>query len=883
MVARIPAGRSAPRQRHRRHRELLRPRPGYRPADPRPHPLPPGGGRHLAHGLSAPDRGAAPRLGDSGSGLSGGRARIRAHRVRGAHGPALQRPRHGAASPAALAQGDSSRARFPDREGESRQDGGDPRGVPPDLRLAVHRSLPGVTPPALLPLAPAAGPPGASPSLAPARATTADRADPQPHHDARADAGRVGSAARRARAARRDAVRPVVGGEGGRVLPPHPRARCPDPVAGGSGNRRAPQDGRARRVRAGALSAGVGYGLDRQPGTHRRCVAAARGRAGRDQGDSLGAPVVLVELVGPAGAGKSLLAERLRARGDVVRASVWNLPRGLIFESALRSLPVLLRMCYETRALPRAELEQVVRLNALRLFVRRRVGRARLVVLDEGPVFALSWLRVFGHPRIQNGRLDPWSRRTLADWAGVLDRVVMLDAPEPVLVSRIRGRQKPHDIFEHMTDAQILDLIARYRTAFDGVLHGLTAGGRPEVLTLTAADGSTERLGDAVLAPLGPETTAPERSGAADRHTLTHRATLNVVASLLDYGAKLAVGVVVVPILVSGLGRTLYGVWEMLGRLVGYMTAGDGRPTQALRLVVSNLQGSPDDSAKRRYVGGALVVWLLFMPLVVVIGGALVWLAPTITKTAPALAAGVRLTAALLTVSLVFGNLASLPESVLRGMNLGYKRMGLQAGLEVVGGALMAGAIYLGLGMLGAAGAQVAFALLMGLCFWWVVKKYVPWFGVERPTRSDVKGLLSLSLWYSAGEAITKLQLASDVLILGIVLTPAAVPAYVLTGYAARTAVNLHVLAAGGAIPGIGGVIGERRYDKAIRLRHELLALTWLFATTVGATILLWNRSFLALWVGAANDAGLLINLLIVGVMAQTAFVRAGASVIDAS
>jgi len=593
---------------------------------------------------------------------------------------------------------------------------------------------------------------------------------------------------------------------------------------------------------------------------------------------------VLMELVGPAGAGKSLLADRLRARGDVVRASVWNLPRVLILESALRSFPVLVRMCVATRAFPRAELEQIVRLNALRLFVRRRVGGASVVVLDEGPVFALSWLRVFGHPRIQNGRLEPWWHRTLADWAGVLDRVVMLDAPEPVLVSRIRGRQKPHDIFRQMTDAQILDLIARYRTAFDGVLAALTAGGRPELLTFAAADGSTERLGDAVLAPLGPAPVpaTPERP-ASDRHTLTHRATLNVVASLLDYGAKLAVGVVVVPILVSGLGRTLYGVWEMLGRLVGYMTAGDGRPTQALRLVVSNLQGSPDDAAKRRYVGGALVVWLLFMPLVVVIGGALVWLAPVITKTAPALAAGVRLTAALLTVSLVFGNLASLPESVLRGMNLGYKRMGLQAGLEVVGGALMAGAIYLGLGMMGAAGAQVAFALLMGLTFWWVVKKYVPWFGIERPTRADVKGLLGLSLWYSAGEAITKLQLASDVLILGMVLSPTAVTAYALTSYAARTAVNLQSLAAGGAIPGIGGVIGERQFEKAVRLRNELLALTWLFATTVGATILLWNRSFLTLWVGGVNYAGPWVNLLIVAIMAQTAFVRSDAYIIDAA
>ncbi len=377
--------------------------------------------------------------------------------------------------------------------------------------------------------------------------------------------------------------------------------------------------------------------------------------------------------------------------------------------------------------------------------------------------------------------------------------------------------------------------------------------------------------------------TTPPDSAAAPGVTLTQRASLNVIASLLDYSAKVAVGLVVVPILVGGLGRSLYGVWEMLGRLVGYMSAGDGRPTLALRLVVSNLQASPDDAAKRRYVGGALVVWLLFLPLIVAGGVVLIWLAPTITKTAPAFAAGVRLTAALLAVSLVFGNLASLPESVLRGMNLGYKRMGLQAALEVVGGALMALGIYVGLGMAGAAGAQIVFAMLMGLCFWWVVRKYVPWFGVARPTRAEVRGLLSLSLWYSVGEALAKLQLASDVIILGMVLSPAAVTAYVLTGYAARMCVNVHVLAAGGAIPGIGGVIGVQQYVKAVGLRNELLALTWLFVTSVGATILLWNRTFLSLWVGADNYAGVWINLLLVVAMAQTAFVRSDAYVIDAS
>src|SRR5947207_13142475 len=50
--------------------------------------------------------------------------------------------------------------------------------------------------------------------------------------------------------------------------------------------------------------------------------------------------------------------------------------------------------------------------------------------------------------------------------------------------------------------------------------------------------------------------------------TLTGRASLNAVQSLLDYGAKLGVGLVVTPIVVTGLGRSPLGAWVMRNRLV---------------------------------------------------------------------------------------------------------------------------------------------------------------------------------------------------------------------------------------------------------------------------------------------------------------------------
>ena len=64
---------------------------------------------------------------------------------------------------------------------------------------------------------------------------------------------------------------------------------------------------------------------------------------------------------------------------------------------------------------------------------------------------------------------------------------------------------------------------------------------------------------------------------AKPKGTLTRRASLNAAASLLDYFAKAGVGLVVTPILVSGLGRSLFGIWEMLSQLTGEASGPCGR------------------------------------------------------------------------------------------------------------------------------------------------------------------------------------------------------------------------------------------------------------------------------------------------------------------
>ena len=393
---------------------------------------------------------------------------------------------------------------------------------------------------------------------------------------------------------------------------------------------------------------------------------------------------------------------------------------------------------------------------------------------------------------------------------------------------------------------------------------------------------------EAVASPAPVTDDAPQPVAVPEKKkpqaTLTRRASLTAVASLLDYMTKAVVGLIVTPILVSGLGRSIYGMWEMISRLGSYLSATDGRPTEALRLVITQHQADPDPLTKRRYVGASIRVWLIMLPLILAAGSVLIfWLAPALTKATGRTRADVMWTVSLIVAGFALSSLAQIPESVLRGMNLGYRRMGLQSALNILGGGCAAAAVWTGTGLIGLGGAQIIRIVATGFVFWLLVRKYVPWFGVAKPERPEVKALLGMSIWLALGDAIAKIMLASDVLILGAVLAPAIVTTYVLTSYAARTAVGIHVFTAGAAIPGLGGLLGKKEIARATQARHELLLLTWLFGTIVGAAILVGNQGFVSLWVGKQNYAGTIVDLLIVLATVQTMFIRTDSYIIDAT
>ncbi len=362
---------------------------------------------------------------------------------------------------------------------------------------------------------------------------------------------------------------------------------------------------------------------------------------------------------------------------------------------------------------------------------------------------------------------------------------------------------------------------------------------------------------------------------------LTKKAYLNALAASLDYAARLATGFVINPILVGGLGDFLYGAWQILGRMMGYISAAGGRPTQALKWTIAHAQASTDYEEKRRNVGSALSIWALFAPALAVIGGVLVWITPFWLKAPVELSRSVRFAAAVLVANLIVTNLVNIPEMTLRGENLGYKRMGMSTLLVVVGGGFTALAMVLDTGIVGAAVSTLAATILSGAFYLQVTRIQVPWFGAMMPSFPEVRRFLRLSSWFLLWRFVLQLMTASDVLVLGRLVSVEFVTTYTLTKYIPETLVSMVAIVVGGIAPGLGGILGSGKLRRAARVRSEIALVTWLVATAVGATALLWNRSFVGLWVGPDYYAGRLPTVLIMVMVVQFVLIRIDANIID--
>lgn len=227
----------------------------------------------------------------------------------------------------------------------------------------------------------------------------------------------------------------------------------------------------------------------------------------------------LIELIGPAGAGKSSLLRELRRQHPTLPLFADRLrvrePQNLPFylRSSAAALPALLPLLWRSprqaaqqglwqeRWYTKGEISRMLYLVGMHRVFQKHAQRHGLIVVDQGPIFELTHLRAFGSAQLHSHAYVPWWHGLYQRWARLFKLVVWLDAPDEVLIPRVRRREQAHAI-KYYSEADARALLARYRHAFTNVMEQLQHRATIPVLSFTTTHMSVEEVAQRLLQKL---------------------------------------------------------------------------------------------------------------------------------------------------------------------------------------------------------------------------------------------------------------------------------------------------------------------------------------------------------------------------------------------
>jgi len=219
--------------------------------------------------------------------------------------------------------------------------------------------------------------------------------------------------------------------------------------------------------------------------------------------ESGGAPL-LIEIMGPAAAGKSTLLRALCAKDARIRAGL-DLRKVEYVLPSLRRLGVFLPLWFmhhpRDRWLDRREMRSIARLETWsKALDTTPIASGAVAVFDHGPLYRLARLREFGPALTRSQAFERWWRNSLTRWSSALDIIVMLEAPDAVLLQRVdeRGHWFLSGDLPAGDKHEFLD---RYRRAFDTIMNEVDAspGATPIVLRLASGEMPVDAIAAEVL------------------------------------------------------------------------------------------------------------------------------------------------------------------------------------------------------------------------------------------------------------------------------------------------------------------------------------------------------------------------------------------------
>jgi hypothetical protein len=182
---------------------------------------------------------------------------------------------------------------------------------------------------------------------------------------------------------------------------------------------------------------------------------------------SLNKRAKVVEIIGPAGSGKTSVARKLSAVSNSLVTSIsWHDHVSSLFKVIFRRIIQI--FTWVVGRVPVATIKEIIgletELEIMEKHKKRHVLPCRNLVLEIGPIFKIAKLLLEG--KVKDREMIRSMCRKIA---GIIDVLVWIDAPNDILELRINSREKQH-IMKHRDGDSLREFLEDYRKAFSRVI-----------------------------------------------------------------------------------------------------------------------------------------------------------------------------------------------------------------------------------------------------------------------------------------------------------------------------------------------------------------------------------------------------------------------------
>lgn len=213
-----------------------------------------------------------------------------------------------------------------------------------------------------------------------------------------------------------------------------------------------------------------------------------------------------MEIVGPAGAGKTTLMRVLceqnkQIRNGVSPPKINRLP--FFVDNTVLLLPTYLRHYRHSRWFTWKEMRSMINLRLWHQVLAYQLNNRHLetTLFDHGPIFRLAHLHAFGPEVTQSPVFEQWWNTLLGQWINTLDVVIWLDAPNETLLERVHGRGHGY-LSKELSASEGYAFLDRYRKIYQQILAKFAMNQKLTLLHFKTDRKSPEQIADEIRVAL---------------------------------------------------------------------------------------------------------------------------------------------------------------------------------------------------------------------------------------------------------------------------------------------------------------------------------------------------------------------------------------------